>query len=245
MATHSSNLAWKIQGQRSLAGYGPWGHRIGHDWVTDIPDRLLFWAPFHTNNIYRKFRLLQIPSVSTRVWRGPNLLLLKCDACPKSQQACRDSKFSVPCWIFKLYTVSNVPFLKLSLWNNCSQCQHTLVSKQGISSRIGGWGPGGSINHWKLPAEAESQQGGLERSQDKPSRPGPRVSSFWVRKNQRRQSPTWPEQQNQGKCAFFIMREERKSWVHDQPPEEVSLKSSDARDPGMPTLHQVLLDGPE
>ena len=25
MATHSSTLAWKIP-QRSLAGYGPWGH---------------------------------------------------------------------------------------------------------------------------------------------------------------------------------------------------------------------------
>ena len=25
MATHSSNLAWKFHGQRSLAGYSPWG----------------------------------------------------------------------------------------------------------------------------------------------------------------------------------------------------------------------------
>ena len=25
MATHSSVLAWKIHGQRSLAGYSPWG----------------------------------------------------------------------------------------------------------------------------------------------------------------------------------------------------------------------------
>ena len=25
MATHSSILAWKIQGHRSLAGYSPWG----------------------------------------------------------------------------------------------------------------------------------------------------------------------------------------------------------------------------
>ena len=25
MATHSSILAWKIQGQRSLMGYSPWG----------------------------------------------------------------------------------------------------------------------------------------------------------------------------------------------------------------------------
>ena len=28
MATHSSNLAWKIPGQRSLVGYSPWrGHK--------------------------------------------------------------------------------------------------------------------------------------------------------------------------------------------------------------------------
>ena len=25
MATHSSTLAWEIHGQRSLAGYSPWG----------------------------------------------------------------------------------------------------------------------------------------------------------------------------------------------------------------------------
>ena len=27
MATHSSILAWKIHGQRSLAGSSPWGHK--------------------------------------------------------------------------------------------------------------------------------------------------------------------------------------------------------------------------
>ena len=26
----------KPQGQRSLAGYSPWGHRVGHKWVTNI-----------------------------------------------------------------------------------------------------------------------------------------------------------------------------------------------------------------
>ena len=26
-ATHSSVLAWRIPGQRSLVGYSPWGHR--------------------------------------------------------------------------------------------------------------------------------------------------------------------------------------------------------------------------
>ena len=27
MATHSSNLAWRIHGQRSLEGYSPWGRK--------------------------------------------------------------------------------------------------------------------------------------------------------------------------------------------------------------------------
>ena len=27
MATHSSILAWKFHGQRTLAGYSPWGHK--------------------------------------------------------------------------------------------------------------------------------------------------------------------------------------------------------------------------
>ena len=30
-ATHSSILAWSYHGQRSLAGYSPWGCRAGHD----------------------------------------------------------------------------------------------------------------------------------------------------------------------------------------------------------------------
>ena len=33
MATHSSILGWKFYGQRSLAGYNPWGHRVRHDWA--------------------------------------------------------------------------------------------------------------------------------------------------------------------------------------------------------------------
>ena len=31
MATHSSILAGESHGQRSLAGYSPWGHRVRHD----------------------------------------------------------------------------------------------------------------------------------------------------------------------------------------------------------------------
>ena len=31
MAIHFSILAWRIHGQRSLKGYSPRGHRVGHD----------------------------------------------------------------------------------------------------------------------------------------------------------------------------------------------------------------------
>ena len=28
IATHSSMLAWKFHGQKSLVGYSPWGHKV-------------------------------------------------------------------------------------------------------------------------------------------------------------------------------------------------------------------------
>ena len=31
MATHPSIVAWRPHGQRSLAGYSPQGHRVGHN----------------------------------------------------------------------------------------------------------------------------------------------------------------------------------------------------------------------
>ena len=31
IATHSSILAWRSHGQRSLVGYGPQSHRVEHD----------------------------------------------------------------------------------------------------------------------------------------------------------------------------------------------------------------------
>ena len=36
MATHSSILAWKSHGWRSMVGYSPWGRRGGHDWATSL-----------------------------------------------------------------------------------------------------------------------------------------------------------------------------------------------------------------
>ena len=40
MATHSSILAWKIQGQRSLVGYSPWGRRES-DMTEQLPSLTL------------------------------------------------------------------------------------------------------------------------------------------------------------------------------------------------------------
>ena len=35
MATHSNVLAWRIHGQRSMAGYSPWGlQKVGHNLAT-------------------------------------------------------------------------------------------------------------------------------------------------------------------------------------------------------------------
>ena len=36
VAPHSSTLAWKSRGRRSLAGCSPWGRRVGHDWATSL-----------------------------------------------------------------------------------------------------------------------------------------------------------------------------------------------------------------
>ena len=42
VTTHSSILAWKSPGQRSLAGYSPWGRkRVGHDLVTKQKQQLV------------------------------------------------------------------------------------------------------------------------------------------------------------------------------------------------------------
>ena len=39
MEIHSNIFAWRIPWKRSLAGYGPWGCRVGHDWSN--------WTPTH------------------------------------------------------------------------------------------------------------------------------------------------------------------------------------------------------
>ena len=50
MATHSSTLAWKIPGQRSLVGYSPWGHK-----ESDMTERLHFSLHFQ---VFLDFLLL-------------------------------------------------------------------------------------------------------------------------------------------------------------------------------------------
>ena len=41
MAAHSSTLAWKSHGQRSLVGYSPWGRK-----ESDTTERVHFPFPF-------------------------------------------------------------------------------------------------------------------------------------------------------------------------------------------------------
>ena len=36
IATHSSILAWRIPWTEEPAGYSPWGHRVRHNWATNI-----------------------------------------------------------------------------------------------------------------------------------------------------------------------------------------------------------------
>ena len=42
MIIHSSILAWKFHGQRSLMGYSPWGGRVGHDWAPTHDSQVFF-----------------------------------------------------------------------------------------------------------------------------------------------------------------------------------------------------------
>ena len=42
MSIHSSVLAWEIHGQRSLAGYSPWGHKRARHNIRTKQQKLLF-----------------------------------------------------------------------------------------------------------------------------------------------------------------------------------------------------------
>ena len=44
MATHSSVLAWEIHGQRSLAGYSPWGCKESDTHTLTVAGRASSWS---------------------------------------------------------------------------------------------------------------------------------------------------------------------------------------------------------
>ena len=46
ISTHSSILAGKFQGQRSLAGYSPWGHK-----ESDTTKQLSMQSCYHSKNV--------------------------------------------------------------------------------------------------------------------------------------------------------------------------------------------------
>ena len=74
MATHSSILAWRIHGQRSLVGYSPWGHKESRHnwWLTHIFSIHLTITIYLNvlNNVFFKY----ITS-DTYFLRSPNLFL--------------------------------------------------------------------------------------------------------------------------------------------------------------------------
>ena len=58
-ATHSSILAWRIHGQRRLAGYSPWGHKESDRTEQLILNHPIFLIRSHTA---RKILALKAPS---------------------------------------------------------------------------------------------------------------------------------------------------------------------------------------
>ena len=52
MATHSSILAWRFHGQRSLVGYSPWNQqRVRHDCVTNVRAHARARTHTHTREV--------------------------------------------------------------------------------------------------------------------------------------------------------------------------------------------------
>ena len=75
MATHSSILAWKSHGQRSLAGYGPWDHK-----ELDMPERLSLAFSFHRSSAW----LLQFNLSTLRPASGCQLNVEECGCMMKT-----------------------------------------------------------------------------------------------------------------------------------------------------------------
>ena len=61
MATHSSILAGKSHGQRSLAGYSPWGcKRVGHDLATKQQQVTSFKPDYPKDCIFKQGHIHRI-----------------------------------------------------------------------------------------------------------------------------------------------------------------------------------------
>ena len=58
IATHSNTPAGKFHGLRSLVGYSPWDHRVGHDWATSLSFTL------HVDMLFSQYQLLKNLSFS-------------------------------------------------------------------------------------------------------------------------------------------------------------------------------------
>ena len=67
MATHSSTLAWKIHGQRSLVGYSPWGRK-----ESDTTERLYFflWATVSSRYLLCKFPLILWETIGWQILKA-------------------------------------------------------------------------------------------------------------------------------------------------------------------------------
>ena len=51
--TQCDILAWRIPGKRSLAGYSPWGRRVGHNLATKLPNLKICFYYIDSNLILR------------------------------------------------------------------------------------------------------------------------------------------------------------------------------------------------
>ena len=85
MAIHSSILAWKIPGQRSLVGYSPWGRkesdmaeqltqRVGAAWIGSTPESL--WV-FLEGSETPEREIAYTLDISLHSWEASTLLIVK------------------------------------------------------------------------------------------------------------------------------------------------------------------------
>ena len=73
-------LPGKSHGWRNLAGYSPWGHRVGHDWATSLsfflcgPHRSLLHILWCFNNSLKMWKVFFAHKLNNhRLWAGSDL----------------------------------------------------------------------------------------------------------------------------------------------------------------------------